>query len=350
MHMNTGDPACEAKAPSGKVLDFTLLTNPLGPSNKAKNAMRAALKTISRHPDPATWRLRRHIARTEHIAPENILFGHGSTELLQLFLARLRPDKVLIPSPLPFHHAAILRGAGVEPIPFPLRSDNGFAFDIGRLPASISGLDMLLIPNPHGVTGSVIPLSALHALIERTEEVRAVLVLDEALIEFAHGDSPVQRAVRSDRVLIVRSFSLYHAMAGLRLGYAVGSASLLGLVSGPVHPGPVNTVAAAGAISSLRDKGFRARTAEFIKAEKVFLLQRLGRLDGAEIIDTPCPFVLIRPHISPAAMRRGLEEGHVRIEMFEDENRQTFLRVPIRRHRENARFAKVLSRIVRSQP
>ncbi len=79
MHMDIHDYVDKEKISFRKVLDLTLLTNPLGPSNKAKNAMRAALKTISRFPDPDTRHLRRYIARKEHIGPENILFGHGST-------------------------------------------------------------------------------------------------------------------------------------------------------------------------------------------------------------------------------------------------------------------------------
>jgi len=345
--MNIYDYAENEKISTRGVLDFTLLTNPIGPSTKAKNAMRAALKTINRFPDPSTRYLRRYIARTEHIGPENILFGHGSTHLLELILTRLGPGKVLIPAPSPAHHASMLRGFGIDFISFPPDGDRAHALDAGRLMASIDGVDMLLISNPHGVTGTLIPLSTLHAVADRIEGSNTTLVIDEALIEFTQGRSPVERAVRSRNVLILRSFSLYHALAGLRLGYAVGSASLLSFLAGPAGCGLVNTVAAAGAISSLRDKGFRTRTTEFLKAEKAYLVERLGRIDKAEVIDTPCGFVLVRLHMPGGDVRRGLEARHMLVETFEDEKGLTLLRVPVRRHRENARFAKTLSRVVR---
>jgi threonine-phosphate decarboxylase len=347
MHMNIHDYAEKEKISTRGVLDFTLLTNPIGPSNGAKNAMRAALKTINRFPDPSTRYLRRHIARTEHIDPENILFGHGSTHLLELILTRFRPGKVLVPAPLPTHHASMLQGLGIDFIPFPLDGRHAYSLDAGRLMASIDGVDMLLVSNPHGVTGTVIPLSALLAVADRIEGSDSMLVIDEALIEFTQAGSPVERAIQSRNILILRSFSLYHALAGLRLGYAVGNTSLLNFLAGPAGCGLVNTVAAAGAITSLRDKGFRMRTAEFLKAEKAYLVERLGRVDKAEVIDTPCGFVLVRLQKTGEDVRRGLEARHMLVETFEDESGLTLLRVPVRRHRENARFAKTLLRIAR---
>ena len=74
-----------------QVLDFTDMTNPLGPCSKAKHAMRKALKEAQLPPDRQTRYLRGFIARAEHVAPENILFGHGSTQILDLLLARLKP-------------------------------------------------------------------------------------------------------------------------------------------------------------------------------------------------------------------------------------------------------------------
>ena len=346
MHMDIHDYVEKEKISLRKVLDLTLLTNPLGPSNKAKNAMRAALKTVSQFPDPDTRHLRRYIARKEHIGPENILFGHGSTQLLELILATFRPHRVLIPAPLLTHHAYALQRAGTEASPFLLNRGPAFSLDVDRLMASIDGADMLLIPNPHAMTGALIPLPILRAVIDRIEGSGTMLVLDEGLIEFTEGKSPFDWAVQSRNLLILRSFSLYHGLAGLRLGYVVGGASLLVLLAGAGRQGPVNAVAAAAAISSLRDKGFRERANEFIRVEKAYLIDRLGRIAGVEVTDTPCPFVLVRLQMSPSDLKKRLEERHILVEAFEDEL-GLVVRVPVRRHRENARFAKTLFRMIR---
>jgi len=109
----------------------------------------------------------------------------------------------------------------------------------------------------------------------------------------------------------------------------------------------VNAVASAAAISSLRDRGFRGRTGEFIRTEKAYLMEKLGRIPGAEVIDTSCPFVLVRLQMSAHDLKKRLEERHILIEAFEDEKGLTFARAPARRRRENARLAKTLARMVR---
>ncbi len=346
MHMDIYDYVEKEKISFRKVLDLTLLTNPLGPSNKAKNAMRAALKTISRFPDPDARHLRRCIAGKEYIGPENILFGHGSTQLLELILAAFRPHRALIPAPMPTHYTSALQRAGTEAVPCLLNRGPAFSLDADRLMASIDGVDMLLLPNPHSMTGALIPLPILHAVIDRIEGSATVLVLDEGLIEFTEGSSPLERAAQSRNLLILRSFSLYHGLAGLRLGYVVGSAFLLARLAGAAGPGPVNAVAAAAAISSLRDKGIRGRTNEFIRVEKAYLIDRLGRIAHAEVIDTSCAFILVRLQMSASDLKKRLEERHILVEAFEDE-KGLVVRVPVRRHRENARFAKTLFRIIR---
>jgi len=346
MDMDIYDYIEKEKISYRRVLDLTVLANPLGPSNKAKTAMRASLKTISRFPDPETRILRRYLARKHQMGPENILFGPGSTQLLDIILTTFRPQRVLIPAPLPARYASVLQRIKTEAVPFPASGEPLCSLDADRLMTSLGGNEMLLIPNPHLMTGALIPLPDLLALIDRIEGSTTVFVLDEGLIEFTESASPLQRAARSRNLLILRSFSLYHGLAGLRLGYVVGPESLLAPLAGLTGPIQVNTVAAAAAISSLRDKGFRRRTNEFIRAEKAYLMDRLRPIAGLEVIDTACPFVLVRLQMSARDLKKRLEERHILVEAFEDEKGLTLVRAPVRRHRENARFAKALARMI----
>jgi threonine-phosphate decarboxylase len=344
--MNIYDYAEEKKISVRQVLDFTLLANPIGPSNKARSAMRSALKATAPFPDKETRYLKRYIARRERIKPENILFGHGSTLLLDLLLSHAKPGKVLVPGPLPTHYVPLLQRHDIPVVSCPLREEEGFSLDVHRLAPLIDEVDMLLVPNPHWVTGTLIPLPALHAVAEMLQGSNTMLVLDEGLVEFTDGAYPAELAVGSENMLVLRTFSLYHALAGLRLGYAVGSTRMLGRIVGDIDPGPVNIVAAAGAIASLKDKDFRRRTEEFLKAEKVYLIDRLGRIKGVRVMDTACNFLLVRLGHTTIDLEKGFLGRHILVERFEDEDAGPLIRVPVRRHRENARFAKTLARIV----
>jgi histidinol-phosphate/aromatic aminotransferase/cobyric acid decarboxylase-like protein len=329
-----------------QVLDFTLLTNPLGPSGKAKHAMRKALKEAQLPPDRQTRYLRGFIARSEHVAPENILFGHGSTQILDLLLAGLKPGRLLAPSPLPACCVRLLERHGTDLIPLALSEARQFALDAAQLMPALERADIVLIPNPHPMTGTVVSRDFLREIMDALDGSSKILVIDEGLAGFARTDSPVEAAVCSTNVLILRTFSFFHALAGMRLGYALGGGRVLDLVAAVAEPGPVSAVAAAGALASLRDRGFSRRTAEFLAGEKAYMTAKLARINGIRQIDTGCNFLLVAPELPVTDLRSRFLQRRILIEVFEAEKGRELIRVPLRRRPENARFAKTLTRIM----
>ncbi len=344
--MDMYDYAEERNISTRQVLDFTDLSNPLGPCSKAKHAMRRALKEAHLPPDRQTRYLRGFIARSEHVAPENILFGHGSTQILDLLLAAAGPKQILAPSPLPACRARLFERHRAGLIPLALREARQFVLNAAELTSALVGADMLLIPNPHPMTGAVVSPGFLREITDALAGSDRILVIDEALAGFVRADSPVEAAVHSDNVLIIRSFSFFHALAGMRLGYALGGKRLLDLVRSVAEPGPVSTVAAAGALASLRDKGFLKRTAEFLSAEKAYMTARLGRIEGIRLIDTGCSFLLVAVELPVTDLRSRILQRNILVEVFEEETGHALIRLPLRRRRENARFARTLARIM----
>jgi len=343
MHMDVCSNGDATKPAPHHVLDFTLLSNPVGPSAKARHAMRKALKGAHLRPDPQTRRLRRFLAKKEHIEPENILFGHGSAQILDMLMAAYRPGRLLAPSPVPPHYAQLAARHGAEVVPFPLRADRRFSLDAEALAAAAQGVDALFLPNPHPVTGTVAESRALDRIIAAVAGSQAVLVIDEALAGFASVESPVARAVQSPNLLILRTFSLFHALAGLRLGYTIGSGETCGRIAGAIDPGPMNIVAAAGALASLRDAGLARRTAEFLAAERTYMAAKLARIEGMATVETACNFIIVTVGKAADVLRQRLLERNVLVDVFEDEEGKAYIRVPLRRRRENARFARALA-------
>ena len=346
MRMNIYDYAEEKKMSIRRVLDFTLLSNPLGPSNKARSAMRSALRTVALFPDEKTRHLRRYLSRRELVEPENVMFSHGSMLLLEMLFRRMRPARVLIPGPLPTHYAPLLRRHGTSVVSCPLKEEEGYSLDVHRLLPLIDHVDMLLFPNPHWKTGTLIPSTDVRQVAGRLQGSNKVFVLDEGLVEFTGSAFPAGEAIRSESMLVLRTFSFYHALAGLRLGYALGSGRILGLLSGDIDQGPVNAVAVAGAIASLKDKGFQRRTAEFLKTEKAYLMDRLGRIKGVRVMDTPCNFLLVKLKAPTADLDKGFLRRDILIDCFEGNNGSSLIRVPARGRRENGRFVKALGQLL----
>ena len=325
-----------------KLLDFTDRSNPLGPSQKARHAMRKAIRAVATYPDEQVPYLRRLIARKEGVSPDTILFGHGISHLFHLVLQVHAPGNVAVPGPIsPFVGGLIERHhARVHPLAMEMGTP---AVAVDRLDRALDEADLLLVPNPHPLTGSVVPPDALAPLINQAEQKRKLLVFDEASIEFTTAASPVRLVVGSPHALILRSFSLFHALAGLRIGYALGHPETLARLAPLIEPYPVNSLAAAAAVASFRDGGYRTRTLKFLAEEKSYLKGKLARLH-LEAVDTPSNLVLVAMKERTTDWPGLLREAGVLVSGFTSAEGLLLLSVPVRRRPQNAAFMRLLAR------
>jgi threonine-phosphate decarboxylase len=330
-----------------KLLDFTDRSNPLGPSQKARHAIRKAIRAVAAYPDEQAPYLRRLIAKKEGVSPDTILFGHGISHLLHLVLQVHAPESVAVPGPISLYLSGLIERHHTRVHPLPMEMGTP-AVSIDRLTRALDEADLLLVPNPHPLTGSVIPRDALALLINQAEQMNKLLVFDEASIEYTTAASPVRLVAGSPHALILRSFSLFHALAGLRIGYALGHPETLARLAPLIEPYPVNSLAAAAAVSSLRDSGYRTRTLKFLSEEKSYLKGKLARLH-LEAIDTPSNLVLV-PLKENATDRPGLlRDAGVLVFDFASTEGLPILSVPVRRRPLNAAFMRLLARTGKQQ-
>jgi threonine-phosphate decarboxylase len=336
------------KAGGRTLLDFTLITNPIGPSNKTRHAMRRAIKTVRCRPDGEGQSLTRYLCSKEGVTAEQILLGHGSSHILTLLVQALKPRSILVPYPFPQTYPELLQKQGAEIRPFPLDHAGGFEFDTQKFKAHWSDAETALILNPHNPTGTSVPERDVIDLIETSERLGRLLIIDEALAEFTDSASLAGRAAEGCHVLILRTFSWYHALPGLRLGYAIGHPALLDQLRSHMDPWPVNGIALAAALASLKDKGYRRRTSDFLAAEKAYVLKKLGGLAKPMLHATPWGF-LIRMHPTvPNVTQLFLERG-ILVEAYFAAQGEEYVAFPLRSRPQNARFLRVLQRILREQ-
>ncbi len=329
-----------------RIIDFTVPTNPVGPSEKAKNAIRRSLKSAALLPDARTPYLRRFIAQHEGISPDNVLFGHGATGVLELILSLVRPRRVLVPGPLPSHYGRLMEKHGIATVAFPASGDEPFRVETGALVDAAAAADMVIIPTPHHMTGGLIPEDDLNVCMDALERAGKFVAVDQSLVEFTGARYPLRGIIESTNKIVLRSFSLFHSLAGLCIGYGCAHRDLLDRMVAMVDCGTPNSMAAAGALASLRDKGFSRRTERFIGLEKDYLHSRAARSARFTIVDTSCNFVLVKVAGAPPDLAARLMERNILVETFTDSHAALFIRVPIRKHRDNAHFIKTLERIL----
>jgi threonine-phosphate decarboxylase len=338
---------CEAKNISiRQIYDFTLFTNPLGPSQKAKHVMMKALKIINQFPDSQTRYLRRSISKFENVPQNSIVFGCGSLSLLDLFITKADFKTVCIHTLDAARFEEVLNRHKCDISFFSLNEDGHYPENDDFLINDCHRTQLLILSNPDPISGLPLSVNFLSRLANELKGTDRFLVLDERFIEYLADRRSSVIAVTSDNLIVLRSFSYYHSLAGDSLGYAIGGPRFVDLMSGVVNPGPLSVISTAGALASLKDKGYSIRTDEFMKMEKEYLLDKLGRIPGINVISRPGNYVIIAFDKPVSDMEKQFLERRIFIEPLHKVDNKIILRLPIRRHHDNARFAKTLSRIM----
>jgi threonine-phosphate decarboxylase len=145
----------------------------------------------------------------------------------------------------------------------------------------------------------------------------------------------------------MRTFSTFHALAGLRIGYMIGSTKLIQKIRNVLGPLQINSIAPYAALASLKDTGYKKRTLKFIEQEKGYILRKLSDIEGLKVFDTPCNFLLLEIEKEGSSNFKDLFLKHnILIDEYMGEKDEHFIRLPIKRHKLNAFFVKMLKKIM----
>ena len=329
-------------------MDFTHAANPLGASEKAKNALRKAVKRVGVSPDVELAKLGRIIEQAEYIASENILFAGGTRSLLYA-ASKITASNIITPDPLSTNYCSILPENHINLSNAIIKNDNGFAYDhqalIGAL--RVYKQSVFVLPYPHNVTGGSFSFDHLCRIIMESEQSGNTILLDESYREFSRNKSPVHEIINSARSIILRTFSVYYGMAGLPLAYAIGPAEFIREMRLHVPCSEFNIFAPAAAVASLKDKLYPERTLRFIQSEKAYMTRAL-QLMNVPYVDTPCPFLILVFDENPEWMKTIFSRYRISLdESFQHEN-IFYLRVPVKLHKANAAFLKTLRNAISS--
>jgi histidinol-phosphate aminotransferase len=242
--------------PPGGPIRLHMNENAYGPSARVAAAVRDSLSLVSHYPDAADD-LIDAIACLHAVRPEQVVVGCGSTEILRMaasaFLGRGR--KLVLASPTFDPIAGFARSAGAEVATVPL--DRQYAHDLdGMLGRVEAGGGLVYICNPNNPTGSLTPRGDLEAFIRRLPPATRV-VIDEAYHHYAATSSAyasfIDRSVDDSRVIVTRTLSTVHGLAGLRLGYAIAAAEVARQLASSRLPMAVNVPALHAGAAALGD-------------------------------------------------------------------------------------------------
>lgn len=247
-------------------LDLSANENPLGASPLARAVL--ALPEAHRYPDRGGLALRRALARELGGGPDCYVLGNGSSEILDLAsraLLALGDAAIVVPPCFPSYSAAIRRAHG-RLVSVPARAEDGYAVPYAAILDAIEPCTrLILLGNPNNPTGRGLATPQLDDFLARLPD-GVIVLLDEAYRDY-HGDRDCEPCapdaplaygpalVAAGRpVLVVRSFSKLHGLAGLRVGFAYGDPALIARLDALRSPFNVNAPAQAAALAALEDR------------------------------------------------------------------------------------------------
>ena len=280
--------------------------NPLGPSPKALQAMRAALEHAHLYPDGSGFYLRKAIATKLGFAPENVILGNGSNEVIEfLGHAFLNPCDDVITCQYAFIVYKLLATAfGVRTIETP---SPHYQQDLNAtLDAVTSKTRIIFIPNPNNPTGTLISQPEIDSFMSRVPD-SIVVVFDEAYFEFLDDPPDTLRFIREGRnVVVLRTFSKIHGLAGLRIGYAIAPPGITEVLHKTRQPFNVNSIAQAGAIEALHDDAHLGETKRVIDEGRAYLQEEFAEMQ-IPFVPSAANFVMVNVGDGGAVFQKLLQ-------------------------------------------
>ena len=284
--------------------------NPLGASPKALAALRDKMDQVHLYPDGDCFYLKQGLAGKLGVKPENLIFGNGSNEIIELATRTfLRPGEEAVMAEQAFVvYQLIVQAVGGRARAVPLKN---FTHDLDAVGEAVSPRTrMVFLANPNNPTGTIYRRDAWEKFFERISP-DALLIVDEAYFEYVrdprYPDSLSYH--RSGRpMLTLRTFSKLYGLAGLRIGYGIAAPEIISLMQRVRQPFNVNAPAQWAALAALDDAAHVGKSLEANRRGIDYLEKEFSRL-GLEFVPTQANFILVRVGRGHEVFQGLLEQG-----------------------------------------
>jgi histidinol-phosphate aminotransferase len=301
--------------------------NPYGPSPRALQAIRDVVDdTLRLYPDPNAEALKTAIANYHSVNAGNVFVGNGSDEILaHVFLGLLKQARPVLFPDITYSFYPVYCGlyqVAFETVPL---ADN-FSIRVADYVRPNGGI---IFPNPNAPTGCLLSLADIEQLLAANPD--SVVVIDEAYIDFG-GESAIPLTHRYPNLLVVQTLSKSRSLAGLRIGFAIGDATLieaLERVKNSFNSYPLDRLAIVGGVAAFEDNDYFEQTCDAVIRSREWLVSELAAL-GFEVLPSAANFIFARhpqhdAEKSALALRqRGIVVRHFKLPRIEQ-----FLRITV---------------------
>lgn len=314
--------------------------NPYPPSQKVIEALKNVTPDqLRRYPQPLADTFRESAAKILGVKPENIICANGGDDLLNMAIRAICDENRPLAYPVPtyslYPELAKIQNCPVIEIPF----DTEF-----NLPAKLAsaGAALTIVCNPNAPSGTFIPCSELRQL---AEEIKGVLLIDEAYADFAEGNC-LELAKTLDNVIILRSMSKGYSLAGLRFGFGIANEELIKGLMKVKDSYNVDSFAIAAATAAIEDQGYLKENVEKIKIERNNLTEKLTQM-GFEVQPSQTNFLFAKPLKARAIdIYNKLKEKNIYVRYWAYPEIKDKLRITVAAAEQNQKLINALKEII----
>ncbi len=349
---NIGKMARQLGCQACDILDFSANINPLGPPSYLRRVINRHIQDLVHYPDPDCAALVNAISTTYTIAPNQIVVGNGTSELLFQLPHVVKPKRAIVPGPAYIDYERACKQAGIPVQHVVLNHDDSFSLDFQGLEKILRPGDLLILGQPNNPTGRLIDRLQLAEFIDRHTEV--YFLVDEAFAGFTSAYQSL--AGHADNVIVLCSMTKIYAIPGLRLGFLAASPELCRRFRKRSAPWAVNTLAQVVGAACLSDEHFTRESCQLVDQQRQYLIDSIRKLPGLHPYWSDANFLLIR---SDNRQYSGSELAEIllrkyRIAIRTCENYHNldhrYFRIAVRTKSENETLVQALTAVLEPSP
>ncbi|NIT14068.1 MAG: histidinol-phosphate transaminase [Candidatus Dadabacteria bacterium] len=321
--------------------------NPLGPSPKALDSLRDKLADINWYPDGDCFYLKEKLSARLGVSSEGLIVGNGSNDVIEIAARTfMKPGDEAIMGEFafivyPLVTKAIGAKAVISPMPV-LRHDLKDMYK--RISAKTK---MIFLANPNNPTGTMVTKQELEWFLEMVPE-EIIILVDEAYFEYVDSEdypNSLDYQKSRDSIITVRTFSKIYGLAGIRLGYGVGSEDIISYMNRVREPFNVNSLAQTAGISALRDYEHVNKSIQINDEGKKYMQTEFDKM-GIKHFDSYTNFILIDLQADPIPIYNELIKQGVIVRPVGGYGLNTHLRISIGLMEQNVRFITALKNLI----
>ena len=331
-----------------KTIDFSSNVNPLGCHPGVKKYLKKHLDQIDIYPDSESTKLRSNLKWFTGLNTSQILVGNGATEIIYNFCSVFvsKKTKVLIPCPTFSEYEKAVKFYGGKTSLFKSLNLND---DLPQFLSKIPSNGIVFVCNPNNPTGELLSKKSIEHIVKTAQKKSTLVFVDETFIELVPDSNPslVKNIKSYENLFILRSFTKSFGLAGLRIGYGLGSKKIIEILQRVKIPWNVNYLAQSAASAALCYSDFLEKSRQNIKKENSFLMNSLSKFQWLTCFPSSTNFILIKTKINSKLLQKKLLKKNILIRdcsTFCGLN-ENFIRIAVKNRAQNKLLLKALGEI-----